>query len=64
MRKITLFRHIATAITPFISFHLHKCHITKVYHKMDIAPMQKILKIVAYIEKNAILFGAWIFRWC
>ena len=31
--KITLFRHIATIVTPFIYFNLHKYHITNVYHK-------------------------------
>ena len=45
MRKITLFRHIAAAITPCIYFHLHEYHITNVDHKLDIAPMQKFLKI-------------------
>ena len=45
MSKITLFRHIAAANTPFIYCHLHKYHITNVYHKLDIAPVQKFLKI-------------------
>ena len=45
MRKIRHFRLIAAANTPFIYFSLHKYHITNVYHKFDIAPMQKFLKI-------------------
>ena len=45
MRKIKKFRHIATAITTFIYFQSYKYHITNVYHRLDIAPMQKFLKI-------------------
>ena len=52
MRKISLFRHIATAITPFIYFYLHKNHITNVYHKLDIARMQKFLKIHCFHWKK------------
>ena len=45
MRKMTLFRHIAAAITRFICFDLHNYQITNVYHQLDIASMQELLKI-------------------
>ena len=45
IRKITLFIHIATAVTHFLCFNLHECHITNVYVVLDIPPMQKFLKI-------------------
>ena len=45
MMKITFYRRIGTALTPFIYIHSHKYHITNVYHKLDIAPIQKVLKI-------------------
>ena len=45
MRNSTLFCHIATARTPFIYFHLLKYNITNLYDKLDIAPIQKFLKM-------------------
>ena len=45
IRKKTISRHISTAITPFIYFHLQKYHITNEYHKQDFASMQKFLEI-------------------
>ena len=45
MDKITFFRHVATAITAFIYFHSQKYHMTNVCYKLDIAPMQKFLKL-------------------
>ena len=45
IRQTTLFRHIAIVSTPFIYSHLHKCHITNVYHKWNFASKQKFLEI-------------------
>ena len=52
MRKMTLFRLIATATTHFIYLHLPKYHITNVYRKLNFAPMQIFLKIHCLLWKK------------
>ena len=56
MRKIAFSRHITTANTPFIYHNLPKYHITNVNHELDIAPMQKFLKINCLHKKKTPFF--------